>query len=114
MNMHTERNIHVHVQTDIRIHVHVQTDRYRWCGQKYLKRISEIYQICNIALLIDGQSYGGNTAQSNHKSDDPYKHCFQYYPSNPATISIIFPLQSFGMLFSHVPHKHNQTRGVTT
>ena len=27
MNMHTERNIHVHVQTDGRIHVHVQTDR---------------------------------------------------------------------------------------
>ena len=48
-----------------------QTDRYRWCGQKYLKRISEIYLICNIALIIDEQSYGGKTAQSNQKSDDP-------------------------------------------
>ena len=27
LNMHTERNIHVHVQTDRRILVHVQTDR---------------------------------------------------------------------------------------
>ena len=45
-----------------------QTDRNRWCGQKYSKRISEIYSICDIALLIDGQSYGGKTAQ---KSDDP-------------------------------------------
>ena len=46
MNMHTERNIHVHVQTDRRIHVHVQTDRRidiggaaRNIGKGYLKFI---------------------------------------------------------------------------